>query len=98
MINPAQYQQVLQKMPDQQLMQLLKRPDKIPSQFVIQEINRRKQMRQAEQARKQQVANAVAMQQQPVQTTTPEGQPAMGMQVGGSPRLSGADFGIEYPL
>ena len=98
MINPAQYQQVLQKMPDQQLMQLLKRPDKIPSQFIIQEINRRKQMRQAEQARKQQVANAVAMQQQqPVQTTTPEGQPAMGMQVGGSPRLSGADFGIEYP-
>ena len=89
MINPAQYQQVLQKMPDPQLMQLLKRPDKIPSQFVIQEINRRKQMRQAEQARKQQVANAVAMQQQPVQTTTPEGQPAMGMQLGGPPRSTG---------
>ena len=51
MINPAQYQQVLQKMPDQALMQLLKRPDKIPSQFVVQEINRRKQMRQGEQAR-----------------------------------------------
>ena len=84
MINPAQYQQVLQKMPDPQLMQLLKRPDKIPSQFVIQEINRRKQMRQAEQARKQQVANAVAMQQQqPVQTTTPEGQPVVGMFEGG---------------
>jgi len=103
MINPAQYQQVLQKMPDQQLMQLLKRPDKIPSQFIIQEINRRKQMRQAEQARKQQVANAVAMQQQPVQTTTPEGQPAMGMQFGGRsgyrsyPMQSGIDFGIEYP-
>ena len=84
MINPAQYQQVLQKMPDQALMQLLKRPDKIPSQFVVQEINRRKQMRQGEQARKQQVANAVAMQQQqPVQT--PEGQPAMGMSHGGPP-------------
>ena len=89
MINPAQYQQVLQKMPDPQLMQLLKRPDKIPSQFVIQEINRRKQMRQAEEARKKQVANAVAMQQQPVQTTTPEGQPAMGMQFGGPPRSTG---------
>ena len=87
MINPAQYQQVLQKMPDPQLMQLLKRPDKIPSQFVIQEINRRKQMRQAEQARKQQVANAVAMQQQPVQTTTPEGQPAVGLQSGGLGRI-----------
>ena len=85
MINPAQYQQVLQKMPDPQLMQLLKRPDKIPSQFVIQEINRRKQMRQAEEARKKQVANAVAMQQQPVQTTTPEGQPAMGLLHGGPP-------------
>ena len=93
MINPAQYQQVLQKMPDPQLMQLLKRPDKIPSQFIIQEINRRKQMRQAEQARKQQVANAVAMQQQqPVQTTTPEGQPAMGMQVGGPPRYTGSQY------
>ena len=69
-------------------MQLLKRPDKIPSQFVIQEINRRKQMRQAEQARKQQVANAVAMQQQqPVQTTTPEGQPAVGLQSGGLGRI-----------
>ena len=88
MINPAQYQQVLQKMPDPQLMQLLKRPDKIPSQFVIQEINRRKQMRQAEQARKQQVANAVAMQQQqPVQPTTPEGQPAVGLQSGGLGRI-----------
>mgnify|MGYP003131993354 CR=1 FL=1 len=77
MINPAQYQQVLQKMPDQALMQLLKRPDKIPSQFVVQEINRRKQMRQAGQAQKQQVANAVAMQQQPPQ------QP-MGMRDGGA--------------
>ena len=85
LLNPAKYQQVLQKMPDPQLMELLKRPDKIPSQFVIQEINRRKQMRQAEQARKQQVANAVAMQQQqPVQTTTPEGQPVMGMKDGGA--------------
>jgi hypothetical protein len=93
MINPAQYQQVLQKMPDQALMQLLKRPDKIPSQFVVQEINRRKQMRQGEQARKQQVANAVAMQQQqPVQTTTPEGQPAIGMQSGGSGRLNPQGF------
>ena len=64
-------------MPDQALMQLLKRPDKIPSQFVVQEINRRKQMRQAGQAQKQQVANAVAMQQQPPQ------QP-MGMRDGGA--------------
>jgi hypothetical protein len=89
MINPAQYQQVLQKMPDQALMQLLKRPDKIPSQFVVQEINRRKQMRQAGQAQKQQVANAVAMQQQrPVQTTTPEGQPAMAAKHGGPHQYS----------
>ena len=63
MLNPARYQKVLQGMPDQALMQLLKRPDKIPSQFVIQEINRRKQMRQAQAARQQQVALASTMQQ-----------------------------------
>ena len=46
MINPAQYTKVLQGASDEQLMAMLKRPDKIPSQFIVVEINRRQAMRQ----------------------------------------------------
>lgn len=49
-INPAKIQGVLSKASDQQLMQMLQRPDKIPSMFIQQEIARRKQMRQAQKA------------------------------------------------
>ena len=49
-INPAKIQSVLQQATDQQLMQMLKRPDKIPSMFIQQEIARRRQMRQAAEA------------------------------------------------
>tara|TARA_X000001382_G_scaffold58299_2_gene39911 strand:- start:1143 stop:3281 length:2139 start_codon:yes stop_codon:yes gene_type:complete len=49
-INPAKIQGVLAKATDQQLMQMLQRPDKIPSMFIQQEIARRKQMRQAQKA------------------------------------------------
>ena len=49
-INPAQFQDILQRATDEQLMQMLKRPDKIPSMFIQQEIARRRQMRQAAQA------------------------------------------------
>jgi hypothetical protein len=62
MINPAQFNEVLSKASDQQLMALLKRPDKIPSQFVVSEINRRQTVRQAAQAQQRQ--QAIAQEQQ----------------------------------
>ena len=40
MINPAKVQALLQQLPDNQLMEMLKRPDKIPSMFVQQELKR----------------------------------------------------------
>lgn len=61
MINPAQYTAVLQKASDGQLMQMLKRPDKIPSQFVVAEINRRQSMRQAAMADQQRQARVQEM-------------------------------------
>ena len=61
MINPAQYTQVLQQASDPQLMQMLKRPDKIPSQFVVAEINRRQSMRQAAMAERQRQAGVQEM-------------------------------------
>lgn len=79
MINPAQYTSVLQKASDEQLMNMLRRPDKIPSQFVVAEINRRQNMRQAAMADQQRQARVQEMamaQQRP---------PAMGMQSGGIP-------------
>ena len=51
-INPARVQQVLSQATDQQLMQMLKRPDKIPSMFIQQEIAKRRQMRMAANAEK----------------------------------------------
>ena len=62
MINPAQFNEVLGRASDQQLMALLKRPDKIPSQFVVSEINRRQAVRQAAQAQQRQ--QAIAQEQQ----------------------------------
>ena len=95
MINPAQYTKVLQAASDQQLMDMLKRPDKIPSQFIVAEINRRQAMRQAAQAQERKMAS---MQQQPVmpqapQQMAPQGrqqpqrppQQPVGMRVGGNP-------------
>ena len=95
MINPAQYTKVLQAASDQQLMDMLKRPDKIPSQFIVAEINRRQAMRQAAQAQERRMAS---MQQQPVmpqapQQMAPQGrqqpqrppQQPVGMRVGGNP-------------
>ena len=61
MITPAQYTQVLQQASDPQLMQMLKRPDKIPSQFVVAEINRRQSMRQAAMAERQRQAGVQEM-------------------------------------
>jgi len=55
-INPARIQSVLRQASDQQLMMMLRRPDKIPSMFVQQELQRRAAMRQnakAEQAKMQ---------------------------------------------
>ena len=50
-MNIAKIQSVLKNMPDQQLMQMLKRPDKIPSMFIQQEMKRRQQMRLASEAK-----------------------------------------------
>ena len=49
-INPAKFQSILQQATDQQLVQMLRRPDEIPSMFIQQEIARRRKMRQASQA------------------------------------------------
>ena len=56
MINPAKVQALLQQLPDNQLMEMLKRPDKIPSMFVQQELKRRQQMRMAGKAQQSQQA------------------------------------------
>ena len=109
MINPAQFNDVLSKASDQQLMALLKRPDKIPSQFVVSEINRRQSMRQAAQAQQRQQAimqeqqraaqNMSAQMRGPrLQAPNNMGQP-VGMQSGGPTRGIG-DFNsfLEYKL
>ena len=89
MINPAQYNKVLQSASDEQLMAMLRRPDKIPSQFIVAEINRRQAMRQAQEVEKRRVAQmAQQMPQQAAmaqaQPMTPQ-QPTVGMFVGGNP-------------
>jgi len=62
MINPAQYNAVLGKASDDQLMAMLRRPDKIPSQFIVAEINRRQHMRQAAMAEQQKQAQVIQAQ------------------------------------
>jgi hypothetical protein len=64
-INPARIQSVLRQASDQQLMMMLRRPDKIPSMFVQQELQRRAAMRQnakAQQAKMQTNMNNVSPQ------------------------------------
>ena len=56
MINPAQFNAVLSKANDSQLMAMLKRPDKIPTQFVVAEINKRQAMRRNAKAQQQTMA------------------------------------------
>lgn len=96
MINPAQYTQVLQQASDGQLMQMLKRPDKIPSQFVVAEINRRQSMRQAamaDQQRQARVQEMMTAQQQMPQQQQPMQPRPMGMSQGGIPPVrSVGDF------
>tara|TARA_Y100000004_G_scaffold89570_1_gene100482 strand:+ start:466 stop:2421 length:1956 start_codon:yes stop_codon:yes gene_type:complete len=77
-INPARIQSVLRQATDDQLMLMLKRPDRIPSMFVQQEIARRRNMRMA--------ASAELSKQQPMQQ--PMQQP-IGMSNGG--RFVGVD-------
>ena len=76
MINPARFQSVLGKVNDQQLMEMLKRPDKIPTQFVVAEINRRQSMRQSAKANQMAMAQRTpVMPNQNVQRMPPQGQP-----------------------
>ena len=102
MINPAKYNSVLQKASDEQLMNMLRRPDKIPSQFVVAEINRRQNMRQAaaveqrRQARMQEMA--MAQQQQAPMAMPQQGPQAMGMQSGGSTLLSTLGLNTNSPV
>lgn len=80
MINPAQYQKVLQNASDDQLMNMLRRPDKIPSQFIVAEINRRQAMRQAAQAQQRNMTTMQAPQQPMAQEM-----PVKRMNAGGMP-------------
>ena len=100
MINPAQYTAVLQKASDGQLMQMLKRPDKIPSQFVVAEINRRQSMRQAamaDQQRQARVQEMMTAQQQMPQQQMPQQQP-MGMSIGGPTLITALGGNINSPI
>ena len=92
MINPAKFQSVLGQVQDAQLMEMLKRPDKIPTNFVVAEINRRQAMRT--QGKAQQAAQAQNMsvmpnpQMKPQAAQAQQRQPAQqpqGMYDGGVP-------------
>jgi len=72
MINPAQYNRVLSQATDEQLMNMLRRPDKIPSQFIVAEINRRQSMRQASKAQQAGMAEQMATNPQPQMAQLPE--------------------------
>tara|TARA_Y100001973_G_scaffold60936_1_gene89550 strand:- start:3693 stop:5672 length:1980 start_codon:yes stop_codon:yes gene_type:complete len=79
-MNIAKVQSVLKNMPDQQLMQMLRRPDKIPSMFIQQELRRRQQMRQASEAN----ARGLGLQPPPPMPRQRSPQQAMGMSDGGN--------------
>ena len=79
-MNIAKVQSVLKNMPDQQLMQMLRRPDKIPSMFIQQELRRRQQMRQASEAN----ARGLGLQPPPPMPRQQSPQQAMGMSNGGN--------------
>ena len=79
MIDPAKIKSVLSKASDDQLMQMLKKPDQIPSMFVQQEIARRNKARQASKAQLAALANAtkskLPVTMTPAQPVTQRGQP-----------------------
>ena len=79
MIDPAKIKSVLSKASDEQLMQMLKKPDQIPSMFVQQEIARRNKARQASKAQLAALADAtksrLPVTMTPEQPVTPRGQP-----------------------
>ena len=86
MINPAQFQRVLGQASDDQLMTMLRRPDKIPSQFIVAEINRRQAMRQASKAQQAGLAQQMAQQPPSQMQQMPRQEPRMeprGMREGG---------------
>ena len=86
MINPAQFQRVLGQASDEQLMTMLRRPDKIPSQFIVAEINRRQAMRQASKAQQAGLAQQMAQQPPSQMQQMPRQEPRMeprGMREGG---------------
>ena len=88
MINPAQFQKVLGQASDDQLMTMLRRPDKIPSQFIVAEINRRQAMRQASKAQQAGLAQQMAQQPPSQMQQMPRQEPRMeprGMNQGGIP-------------
>ena len=79
MIDPAKIKSVLSKASDEQLMQMLKKPDQIPSMFVQQEIARRNKARQASKAQLAALSDAtksrLPVTMTPEQPVTPRGQP-----------------------
>tara|TARA_Y100001937_G_scaffold84282_1_gene114051 strand:+ start:5715 stop:7910 length:2196 start_codon:yes stop_codon:yes gene_type:complete len=77
MINPAKYDSVLQQMTDQQLQVLMRRPDKIPTQFVVKELNRRQKMRQQAKAQEASLQRAAG---QPMQMGVEQPMQMMGEQ------------------
>ena len=92
MINPAKYDSVLQQMTDQQLQVLMRRPDKIPTQFVVKELNRRQKMRQqakAQEASLQQAAGQPMQMgaEQPMQMMGEQQQQPRMMRGGGATKL-----------
>lgn len=82
-MNIAKIQSVLKNMPDQQLMQMLKRPDKIPSMFIQQEMKRRQQMRLASEA-KSKGLGIKPQEVPPMPQTQRPPMEAVGMQDGGN--------------
>ena len=84
-INPAKYLSVLKKASDQQLFQMLQRPDQIPTMFVQQEIARRNRSRVSAKAQLNQMANQMANSQKPMLpvTQTPPQDQSLYAQTGG---------------
>ena len=71
-INPARIQSVLRQVTDQQLMMMLKRPDKIPSMFIQQELQRRAAMRQNAKAQQAKMQAPVQRPQQNMNSVSPQ--------------------------
>jgi len=71
-INPARIQSVLRQASDQQLMMMLRRPDKIPSMFVQQELQRRRAMRQNAKAEQTKMQAPIQRPQQNMNNVSPQ--------------------------